>query len=98
MVKTVLALHYKILPPTLCEQVDPTLGLEDSSLYINTESRPWIHDTFAEPRRAGVNAFGFGGINAHIILEEYPDSVERQVSGFDGRRSWLFFPLNRAKL
>lgn len=74
VIKTALALHHKILPPTLCDQPNSELGLEQSPFYINTETRPWIHGNPHQPRRAGVNAFGFGGINAHAVLEEYqPD-------------------------
>ncbi|HUO27774.1 MAG TPA: type I polyketide synthase, partial [Bryobacteraceae bacterium] len=71
LIKAALALHHKVLPPTLCENPNPKLQLEKSNLYINTETRPWIHGSSKAPRRAGVNAFGFGGINAHAILEEY---------------------------
>ncbi|MFB3827316.1 MAG: beta-ketoacyl synthase N-terminal-like domain-containing protein [Bryobacteraceae bacterium] len=71
-IKTVLALHHRVLPPTLhCEKPDPKLGIDETPFYINTETRPWIHGSTAAPRRAGVNAFGFGGINAHVVLEEY---------------------------
>ncbi len=70
LIKTALALHYKVLPPTLCEEPNPELALDQTPFYINTETRPWIHGA-PHPRRAGVNAFGFGGINAHAILEEY---------------------------
>jgi acyl transferase domain-containing protein/phosphopantetheinyl transferase len=71
LIKAALALHHRVLPPTMhCEQPNPKLGLEDSPFYLNTEARPWIHGG-TEPRRAGVNAFGFGGINAHAVLEEY---------------------------
>jgi acyl transferase domain-containing protein len=71
IIKAALALYYKVLPPTLnCESPDPKLELEKTPLYINTETRPWIHG-LRSPRRAGVNAFGFGGINAHAILEEF---------------------------
>ncbi len=73
MIKTALALHHKVLPPMLCDEVDPDLHIEKTPFYINTEARPWIHGG-PHPRRAGVNAFGFGGINAHIILEEYRPS------------------------
>jgi acyl transferase domain-containing protein/phosphopantetheinyl transferase len=69
LIKTSLALHYKVLPPTLCNEPNPDLGIEKTPLYINTEARPWIHNV-DNPRRAGVNAFGFGGINTHAILEE----------------------------
>jgi acyl transferase domain-containing protein len=71
LIKTALALHYKVLPPTLhCENPNPKLELDKSPFYLNAETRPWIHGRLT-PRRAGVNAFGFGGINAHAILEEH---------------------------
>jgi acyl transferase domain-containing protein/phosphopantetheinyl transferase len=71
LIKTALALHQRVLPPTLgCEEPNPELGLERTPFYINTETRPWIHGD-AAPRRAGINAFGFGGINAHAVLEEW---------------------------
>jgi acyl transferase domain-containing protein len=71
LIKAALALHHKVLPPTICEKPNPKLQLENTNFYINTETRPWIHGSSETPRRAGVNAFGFGGINAHAILEEY---------------------------
>jgi acyl transferase domain-containing protein len=46
------------------------LGIEKSALYVNTETRPWIHGK-PHPRRAAISAFGFGGINSHVVLEEY---------------------------
>ena len=79
MIKAALALHHKILPPTLCDEPDPALELERTPFYINNEARPWIHGG-EHPRRAGVNAFGFGGINAHVILEEYRKPLRSQVS------------------
>lgn len=81
IIKTALALHHKILPPTLCGEVNPSLGLEGSSFYVNTETRPWIHPSEGPPRRAGINAFGFGGINAHLVLEEWREAPENQRSG-----------------
>ena len=74
LIKTALALHHRVLPPTLhCTEPNPKLELEKTPFYLNTETRPWIHGG-PEPRRAGVNAFGFGGINAHLVLEEYTGS------------------------
>lgn len=70
LIKVSLALDAKILPPTLCETVNPELGIDQTPFYVNTETRPWIHGG-PLPRRAGINAFGFGGINTHAILEEY---------------------------
>jgi acyl transferase domain-containing protein/phosphopantetheinyl transferase/acyl carrier protein len=101
MIKAALALYYKVLPPTIhCERPDPKLALERTPLYINTETRPWIHGR-ASPRRAGVNAFGFGGINAHAILEEFiPDDP---APAPDGGPPWdsevvLFRASSRAEL
>ncbi|MEO0983941.1 MAG: type I polyketide synthase [Cyanobacteria bacterium J06639_14] len=81
LIKTSLSLYYKTLPPTLCDEVNPELGIEATPFYVNTEARPWIH-TGAAPRRAGVNAFGFGGINTHAILEEY--TPERSLPSATG--------------
>jgi acyl transferase domain-containing protein/phosphopantetheinyl transferase len=71
IIKTALALYHRVLPPTLnCDEPNPALHLEKTPFYVNTETRPWIHG-METPRRAGVNSFGFGGINAHVVLEEY---------------------------
>ena len=75
LIKMALSLYHKVLPPTLCEQVNPELQLETTPFYINNETRPWIHGK-KHPRRAGINAFGFGGINAHAILEEFGEEPE----------------------
>ncbi|WP_204032363.1 type I polyketide synthase [Micromonospora qiuiae] len=75
LIKVALALHQKVLPPTLCRTPNPKLGLDDSPFYLNTETRPWVHGG-PHPRRAGVNAFGFGGINAHAVLEEAPGEAD----------------------
>ncbi len=82
MIKTALALHHKNLPPTLkADPPDPRLGLDNSSIYLNTASKPWFSTT-NHPRRAGVSAFGFGGSNFHVILEE-PQS-EKSAVAWDG--------------
>ncbi len=87
LIKTTLALHHKILPPTInCDKPNPKLGLEKTPFYINTETRPWIHGHQKFPRRAGVNAFGFGGINAHAILEEYTEKKDAKKVNI--HRNW----------
>ncbi|WP_293064412.1 MULTISPECIES: type I polyketide synthase [unclassified Moorena] len=72
LIKTALALHHKILPPTInITNPNPTLDIDNSPFYLNTESRPWIRAQGDGPRRAGVSSFGFGGTNYHVVLEEY---------------------------
>ena len=69
--RAALALSTKVRPPTLnCDEPSPALELEKTPFEILREPRPWIHGSGAAPRRAGVNSFGFGGINAHAVLEE----------------------------
>lgn len=69
--KAVMALHHKVLPPTIkIDKPNPELNFNQSPFYLNTELRPWIHNK-SYPRRAGVSSFGFGGSNFHIALEEY---------------------------
>ena len=60
------------LTPTLHYQAaNPRLELENSPFLVNSEPRPWVGDA-NEPRRAGVSAFGVGGTNAHVVIEEAP--------------------------
>lgn len=88
MIKAVLALHHKVLPPTInVDRPASALDIEHSLFYVNTESRPWFLNNGAHKRRAGVSAFGFGGTNFHIVLEEYggngtaPTSLSRSSQG-----------------
>ena len=70
LIKAALAVHHGVLPPTLhCE--DPHPALAGSRFAPITEARPWP-SRGRTPRRAGIDAFGFGGINAHTILEQSP--------------------------
>ncbi len=69
--KAVLALHHKVLPPTIkVERPTPHFHIDSSPFYLNTQARPWVRDA-DHPRRAGVSSFGFGGTNFHVALEEY---------------------------
>ncbi|AFY46195.1 polyketide-type polyunsaturated fatty acid synthase PfaA [Nostoc sp. PCC 7524] len=71
LIKTALALHHKVLPPTInVTKPHPKLEIDNSAFYLNTETRPWISPE-NQPRRAGVSSFGFGGTNYHVVLEEY---------------------------
>jgi len=74
LIKTALALHHRVLPPTLHADVPhPWISADLSPVTLNPTTRPWVHGDASSPRRAGVNAFGFAGINAHAILEEHLD-------------------------
>ncbi len=69
--KAIMALHHGVLPPTIkVDAPNPKLGLPESPFYLSTKARPWVRDG-RHPRRASVSAFGFGGSNFHVALEEY---------------------------
>jgi len=79
LIKTVLALKHKEIPPSLhFEKPNLNFDLADSPFYINTILRPW--ESADSPRRAGVSSFGIGGTNAHIIVEEAPEPDPEQPS------------------
>ncbi|MEY2932530.1 MAG: hypothetical protein RL033_3279, partial [Pseudomonadota bacterium] len=70
LLKAVLALRHRELPPTVhFERPNPRLELGSSPFFINAALRPWP-STEVSPRRAGVSSFGIGGTNAHVVLEE----------------------------
>ncbi len=75
--KAVMALHHGVLPPTIkVDAPNPKLGLPESPFYLSTNARPWVRDA-RHPRRASVSAFGFGGSNFHVALEEYRGPAPR---------------------
>jgi acyl transferase domain-containing protein len=81
LVKVLLAMRHGVLPATLhIQEVNPRIQLEGSPFYLNQEPRPWTRLADEQgrslPRRAGVNSFGYGGVNAHVVLEEYLPAPE----------------------
>ncbi|MGN9791970.1 beta-ketoacyl synthase N-terminal-like domain-containing protein [Streptomyces sp. OZ13] len=76
LIKLSLALHQKVLPPTInveepSEAVDPA----STPFYVSGEARPWVADPGRDKRRAAVSSFGFGGTNFHMVLEEHGTDV-----------------------
>jgi acyl transferase domain-containing protein len=70
IIKTVLALEHRQLPPTLhYSEANPEIDFASTPFFVNTRLRDW---TSEGPRRAGVMATGMGGTNAHVVLEEAP--------------------------
>ncbi|MBX3177545.1 MAG: type I polyketide synthase [Candidatus Hydrogenedentes bacterium] len=87
LLKTLLAIRHRQLPPTASYDHSPTSWAMDSSPFVvRREASPWEAET---PRRAAVSAFGFGGINAHVLVEEWtapadsPKSVIEPLEGPD---------------
>jgi amino acid adenylation domain-containing protein len=88
LIKTVLALENKLIPPSLhFEKPNPKIDFEHSPFYVNTKLAEWSPKNI--PRRAGVSSFGIGGTNAHVIVEEAP--ADNSLSAC---RSWQLVPLS----
>ncbi|WP_289711021.1 beta-ketoacyl synthase N-terminal-like domain-containing protein, partial [Desulfosporosinus nitroreducens] len=83
VIKVLLQLKHKTLVKTLhCAKINSYIQIEDSPFYIVQETKEWnpLQNIQGEdiPRRAGISSFGFGGSNAHVVIEEYiPENRER---------------------
>jgi acyl transferase domain-containing protein/acyl-CoA synthetase (AMP-forming)/AMP-acid ligase II/SAM-dependent methyltransferase/acyl carrier protein len=79
LIKVVLSLKHGEIPPHLhLQQLNPYIQLEQTNIKIPTKLQPWL--SVGQSRLAGVSAFGFGGTNAHVILEEAPIPVSIENS------------------
>jgi acyl transferase domain-containing protein len=79
LIKTVLALQHKQIPASLnCKTPNPNIDFANSPFYVNTALSEWKNGK--KPRRAGVSAFGIGGTNVHLVLEEAPTAKSRDNS------------------
>jgi malonyl CoA-acyl carrier protein transacylase len=84
LIKTVLALKHKRIPPSLhFKHPNPKIDFANSPFYVNTALSEW--QTNGTPRRAGVSSFGMGGTNCHVVLEEAP-SLEPATNTLE--RDW----------
>jgi 8-amino-7-oxononanoate synthase len=79
LIRAVLAINRRVIPPQAgLQSVRAELGLEGSGFHIPTVPEPF-EAPHGLPLRASVSAFGFGGTNAHVVLEEPPKSPERNA-------------------
>ena len=89
LIKVVLSLQHKTLPPSLnFSRANPQIDFESCPFEVNDSLTHWPNKS--GPRRAGVSSFGMGGTNAHIILEEAPPQDVSEV----GEREWFILPLS----
>lgn len=88
LIKTVLALNHKVIPPSL-HTSSPERETDNASslFYVNAQLSEWKSN--GVPRRAGVNSFGSGGVNTHVVLEEAPERTSSSDS-----RAWQLLVLS----
>lgn len=75
--KTVLALKYQAIPPSLhFKEANPAIDFVNSPFFVNAQLREWQATEF--PRRAGISSFGIGGTNVHVVVEEFTDDQKQR--------------------
>ena len=88
LIKTVLALQHKAIPPSLnFKRPNPNINFEKSPFRVNTQLREWTRN--GVPRRAGISSFGLGGTNCHVVVEEPPTQTRTGA-----QRQWHLIPLS----
>lgn len=102
LIKVVLSLkNQKLLRTLNFQTLNPYINLDNTSFYILNKTSSWNRIEENIPRRAGINAFGFGGVNAHVLLEEYipENSLRSQIyTTFDNPVIILLSAKNKDRL
>jgi len=97
LIKVLLSLEHEILPPTLgCTNPAERIGFDGTSLYPLTEATPWPK-TGRAPRRAGINSFGLGGSNVHLVIEESTRDLEPSCDVSDEQLFCLYAAAGQAR-
>ncbi|QDV85602.1 type I polyketide synthase [Planctomycetes bacterium TBK1r] len=79
LIKTVLAMQHRMIPPVInLRQPNPKVDWAAAPFQLPTTAIPWPDPPPGSPRRAGVNAFGIGGLNVHVVLEEHSTATPRR--------------------
>ncbi|WP_098019825.1 non-ribosomal peptide synthetase/type I polyketide synthase [Streptomyces sp. b62] len=95
LIKTVLSIGHRTIPPHInLENLNP--AIDPATLPYEIPTRPTAWPAHEGPARAGVNSFGFGGTNAHVVLEEAPPPLlpdPGNAAASSGRR-WSILPLS----
>jgi malonyl CoA-acyl carrier protein transacylase len=82
LLKATMAIYHRVLPPTLnAEKPNPNIDFRQTPFCLFHEAREWPN---GKPRRAGVSAYGFGGTNFHVVIEEHVPGLLTQPKRYAG--------------
>ncbi len=80
LIKTVLCMQQRTIPPAInIQQLNPKIDWKAAPYYIPQAAKAWTAPTDGQPRRAAVNAFGIGGLNMHVVLDEFNEVYHRRL-------------------
>ena len=80
IMKACSALYHKTIPPSAgFVTPNPTVEWDNIPFFVPTEARDWPEPE-SHPRRAGISAFGFGGTNFHVALEDYAPDYHNKLA------------------
>ncbi|HEY1784345.1 MAG TPA: beta-ketoacyl synthase N-terminal-like domain-containing protein, partial [Pirellulales bacterium] len=80
LIKTVLCMQHRTIPPAInLETLNPKIDWQAAPYYIPQTAGPWAAPADDEPRRAAVNAFGIGGLNMHVVIDEFNETYHRKL-------------------
>ncbi|NIL97509.1 MAG: acyltransferase domain-containing protein, partial [Planctomycetales bacterium] len=86
VIKTVLSMQHETVPPAInIQQRNPKIDWEGAPIFIPQTPIPWPAPEGGKPRRAGVNAFGIGGLNMHVVLDQFISTTQAPPQQPDGR-------------
>ncbi|MBA2117371.1 type I polyketide synthase [Bremerella alba] len=82
MIKTVLCMQHKQFPAAInIQQLNPKVPWAESPFFVPMKPAVWEAPEDGGPRCAGVNAFGIGGLNMHVVIDEYVGQTTEQICG-----------------
>ncbi|OQY87169.1 MAG: beta-ketoacyl synthase, partial [Chloroflexi bacterium UTCFX4] len=85
LLKAALSLHHNIIPPTLHAEIpNPDIPFEQTPFSLVNQPRAMERRAKNIPRRVGVSAYGFGGTNFHVVLEEHVEGMLTREKMYTG--------------
>ncbi|QEG35090.1 type I polyketide synthase [Bythopirellula goksoeyrii] len=78
VIKAVLCMRAGVIPPAInIQHLNPKIDWETAPIYVPTAAAPWSAPADGSPRLAGINAFGIGGLNMHVAIEEFTEASRK---------------------
>ncbi len=100
VIKVLMSMKHQTLPGIIhFNQLNPYIHLKNSPFYIVEKNQEWNRrkDSGGRdiPNRAGISSFGLGGVNAHVVVEEYiPSVTEPSISGIETKEKTVIIPIS----